>query len=285
MSQIISEDVENVFFKKLLKLTQLRDCDKENIKLPKICVLGCQSSGKSSVLESIIGLDILPRGDGVITRRPLELHLCHINSGEPYAIFEERKDIKFTDFKKVQETIEDLTDELCQTNKNIVDKPIILNVYSQTCPDLTVIDLPGVERVPIGYCPTNNKEITQNIAKRYTDDPLTIILCVINANSDIFTSDGLRIAKEIDTSGTRTIGVLTKIDTMYEGTDARKILLNEEIPLKLGYVGIKNRTKQDLINKLSMAEAKIKEKEFFNCIRLIIIYLRNFLELMHLLIN
>ncbi len=211
MNQNISEDSENVLYKKLLKLTKLTDqlLDsgvKENINLPKICVLGCQSSGKSSVLESIIGLDILPRGDGVITRRPLELHLCHINSGEPWATFEERKDIKFTDFTKVGETIEELTDELCRTNKNIVDKPIILNVYSQTCPDLTLIDLPGVKRVQIGCCPKNIEEITLNIATRYTDDPLTIILCIISANSDIATSDSLRVAKEIDTNGERTIG-------------------------------------------------------------------------------
>jgi len=268
MSKNISEDSENILFKKLRKLMnlidQLRDCGvKEYIKLPNICALGCISSGKSSVLESIIGLDFLPKGYGVVTRRPLELHLCHINSGEPYAIFEERKGIKFTDFIKIRETIENLTDELCKTNKNIVDKPIILNVYSQTCPDLTLIDLPGVQRVKVGCCSRNIEEITLNIAKRYVDDPLTIILCIIDANTDIATSDGLWLAKEIDTSGTRTIGVLTKLDIMDKGIDARKVLLNEEIPLKLGYVGIKNRTKKDMINKLSMAETIIKEKEFF----------------------
>ena len=62
--------------------------------------------------------------------------------------------------------------------------------------------------------------------------------------SDIATSDGLMLAKEIDTGGTRTLGVLKKFDIMDEGTDARKVLLNEEIPLKLGYVGVKNRSNQ-----------------------------------------
>ena len=268
MNQNISEDSENELFKKLHKLTnlteQLRASGvKENIKLPKICVLGVRSSGKSSVLESIIGLDILPRGDGVVTRRPLELHLKHINSGEPWAEFEEKKGIKFTDFTKVGETIEQLTDEVCGTFKNISNKPIILNVYSQTCPDLTLIDLPGIERIEIGYCPKNIEVIAQNIAKIYTDDPLTIILCIIQANTDIFTSDSLRLAKEIDENGERTIGVLTKLDIMDQGTDRRKDLLNEEIPLKLGYVGIRNRSKNDRINKLSLAETIIKEKEFF----------------------
>jgi len=268
MSKDTGDDKDNVLFKKLRKLInlidQLRDCGvNEYIKLPRICSLGTQSSGKSSVLESIVGLDFLPRGDGVVTRRPLELRLCHINSGEPWAIFEERKGTKFTDFVKVRETIEALTDEVCKTNKNIVDKPIVLNVYSQTCPDLTLVDLPGVTRVPIGDQPKNIEQITKDMARRYVEDPLTIILCVIAANSDIATSDGLMLAKEIDTSGSRTLGVLTKLDIMDAGTDARKALLNEEIPLKLGYVGVKNRSKQDLVNKLSMAETSRKEREFF----------------------
>ena len=268
MSKDTGDDKDNILFKKLRKLInlidQLRDCGvNEYIKLPRICSLGTQSSGKSSVLESIVGLDFLPRGDGVVTRRPLELRLCHINSGEPWAIFEERKGQKFTDFIKVRETIEALTDEVCNKNKNIIDKPIVLNVYSQTCPDLTLVDLPGVTRVPIGDQPKNIEQITKDMARRYAEDPLTIILCVIAANSDIATSDGLMLAKEIDTSGSRTLGVLTKLDIMDAGTDARRVLMNEEIPLKLGYVGVKNRSKQDLINKLSMAETSRKEKEFF----------------------
>jgi len=269
MSKDTGEDEkDNVLFKKLRKLInlidQLRDCGvNEYIKLPRICSLGTQSSGKSSVLESIVGLDFLPRGDGVVTRRPLELRLCHINSGQPWAIFEERKGVKFTDFVKVRETIEALTDEVCKTNKNIIDKPIVLNVYSQTCPDLTLVDLPGVTRVPIGDQPKNIEQITKDMARRYVEDPLTIILCVIAANSDIATSDGLMLAKEIDVSGTRTLGVLTKLDIMDAGTDAKKVLMNEEIPLKLGYVGVKNRSKQDLNNKISMAETQRKEREFF----------------------
>ena len=269
MTDISGDDKDNILFKKLRKLInlidQLRDVGvQEYIKLPRIASLGTQSSGKSSVLESIVGLDFLPRGDGVVTRRPLELRLCHIPDGQPWAIFEERKGEKFTDFNKVRETIEALTDEVCVGEKNIVDKPIVLNVYSPTCPDLTLVDLPGVTRVPVGKQPKNIEEITKKMAKRYCEDPLTIILCVIAANSDIATSDGLKMAKEIDVNGVRTLGVLTKLDIMDAGTDARKALMGEEIPLKLGYVGVKNRSKQDLVNKIPMAEAFKKEKEFFS---------------------
>ena len=264
-----TDSKDNILFQKLRKLInlidQLRDCGvNEYIKLPRIASLGTQSSGKSSVLESIVGLDFLPRGDGVVTRRPLELRLCHTETGAPWATFEEKKGVKFTDFVKVRETIEELTDEVCKEDKNIVDKPIVLNVYSQTCPDLTLIDLPGVTRVPVGKQPKNIEEITKNMAKRYCSDPITIILCVIAANSDIATSDGLKMAKELDVEGKRTLGVLTKLDIMDKGTDARKVLLNQEIPLKLGYVAVKNRSKQDLIDKIPMKEAMKKEKDFFN---------------------
>ena len=261
-------DNDNILFKKLRKLInlvdQLRDCGvQEYIQLPRIASLGTQSSGKSSVLESIVGLDFLPRGDGVVTRRPLELRLNHIADGKPWAIFDERRGEKFYDFNKVRETIEKLTDEVCEGEKNIVDKPIVLNVYSTTCPDLTLIDLPGITRVPVGKQPKNIEEITKNMAKRYCEDPLTIILCVIAANSDIATSDGLKMAKELDKNGVRTLGVLTKLDIMDKGTDAKKVLLNKEIPLKLGYIAVKNRSKQDLINKISMEETQRKEREFF----------------------
>ena len=263
-----SVDNDNILFKKLRKLInlvdQLRDCGvQEYIQLPRIASLGTQSSGKSSVLESIVGLDFLPRGDGVVTRRPLELRLNHTMDGKPWAIFDEKKGEKFYDFNKVRETIEQLTDEVCAGEKNIVDKPIVLNVFSPTCPDLTLIDLPGITRVPVGKQPKNIEEITKKMAARYCEDPLTIILCVIAANSDIATSDGLKMAKELDKNGSRTLGVLTKLDIMDKGTDAKKVLLNQEIPLKLGYIAVKNRSKQDLIDKISMAETQKKERDFF----------------------
>ena len=101
------------------------------------------------MLESIVGIDFLPRGEGVCTRRPLELRLNHLPEGsQPWAKFEEIPDTKFTDFKKVKHTIEFLTDKVCGKTKDIKDDPIILTVYSPTCPDLTLVDLPGITRIP-----------------------------------------------------------------------------------------------------------------------------------------
>jgi hypothetical protein len=101
-------------------------------------------------LESIVGIDFLPRGDGVVTRRPLELRLNHAaESITPWAKFEEVPNKKFTDFAEVKQTIDYLTDKVCGKSKNIVDKPIILAIYSHTVPDLTLIDLPGITRIPM----------------------------------------------------------------------------------------------------------------------------------------
>lgn len=119
-----------------------------------------------------------------------------------------------------------LTDKVAGIKKGIVDKPIILNIFSHTCPDLTLIDLPGITRIPLAGSdqPVDIEKITRAMAGRYCADPRTIILCVIPANADMTTSDGLHMAKELDPKGLRTIGVITKIDIMDQGTNAKRML-------------------------------------------------------------
>lgn len=86
-----------------------------------------------------------------MTRRPLELRLNHLHDEtKPWGIFEEIPGKKFYDFNEVRNQINALTDKICGAKKGIVDKPIVLNIYSHTCPDLTLIDLPGITRIPIG---------------------------------------------------------------------------------------------------------------------------------------
>jgi dynamin 1-like protein len=68
---------------------------------------------------------------------------------KPWAIFEEIPGKKFYNFTEVRDNIVSLTDKVAGDKKNIVDRPIILNIYSPTCPDLTLIDLPGITRIPI----------------------------------------------------------------------------------------------------------------------------------------
>ena len=269
----MTEKTDSVLFQRLRAMInlidKLRDLGvEEYIELPKICVLGTQSAGKSSVLESIVGMDFLPRGDGLCTRRPLELRLNYIPEtvSKPFGVFEEIKGEKFYDFDVIRTKIEELTDKEAGTNKNIIDKPIILNIKSFTCPDLTVVDLPGITRIRLNNSDQGEdiEKVTKGMAEKYCKDPLTIILSVNSANVDLSTSEGLKMALEIDKEQRRTLGVLTKIDIMDQGTNAKKTLLNQEIPLKLGYVAMKNRSQQDIKNKMKVKEALIKEKEFFD---------------------
>jgi GTP-binding protein EngB required for normal cell division len=264
-----NDDSKSLIFENLRKLInvvdELRDVGlQQYINLPRIAVLGTQSAGKSSLLESIMGIDCLPRGDGVVTRRPLELRLVHTpHIDKPWGVFEEIKGEKLTDFDKVKDRINELTDKVCGGTKGIVDQPIVLTVYSPTCPDLTLIDLPGITRVPLPGQPEDIERITKEMAGRYCKDPRTIILCVLSANADMSTSDGLQMARKWDPSGERTIGVITKIDIMDAGTNAKKMLLNQEIQLKLGYVGVKGRSQKDISDKMRVIRALDAEKEYF----------------------
>lgn len=254
-------------FKKLVTLVDnLRDIGlSDHISMPRIAVLGSQSSGKSSLLESIVGLNFLPRGSGVVTRRPLELRLIRSKdpNEKPYGQFKVEPNIKYTDFNKIRLKIEALTDELCGSNKNIVDDPIVLQVFSPNCPDLTVIDLPGITRIPIGNQPKDIERITKEMVTRYCKDERTIILAVIPANADMTTSEALQIAQTLDPQGVRTLGVITKIDIMDRGTDARNMLLNKEVKLRMGYVGVKGRSQEDVDNKVSVRQALKEELDYF----------------------
>ena len=156
-----------------------------------------------------------------------------------------------------------MTKSVCGENKNITANPLTINIFSQTCPNLTIIDLPGIVKVPVGDQPKNIEEITKEITLNYIKDPYTIILCALDANQDITTSDGLYLAKQVDYLGERTLGVLTKVDLMDEGTNCKEILENKFVPLKLGYIATKNRSKLDLINNISIKEGLLKEKIFF----------------------
>jgi hypothetical protein len=106
---------------------------------------------------------------------------------------------------------------------------------------LTLIDLPGITRISVGQ-QYDVEKVTIEMAKRYCIEDRTIILAVIPANADMATSQGLDLARKWDPKGERTLGVITKIDIMDRGTDAKKMIMNQDIPLTLGYVGIKNRS-------------------------------------------
>ncbi|GAA5845200.1 hypothetical protein JCM5353_003443 [Sporobolomyces roseus] len=259
------------------------------IDLPQIAVVGSQSSGKSSVLENIVGRDFLPRGTGIVTRRPLVLQLINrpaaakpaangdAPSDEPgsqptsdkasnpdeWAEFLHRPGEKFFDFNKVREEIVADTEAKTGKNAGISPLPIGLRIFSPNVLTLTLVDLPGLTKVAVGDQPRDIEVQIRNMLLKFIQKPNSIILAVTAANTDLANSDGLKLARECDPDGLRTIGVLTKVDLMDQGTDVVDILAGRIIPLRLGYVPVVNRGQRDIDNKRPIAQALEHEKNFF----------------------
>ncbi|XP_041958795.1 dynamin-2-like [Alosa sapidissima] len=232
-----------------------------NLDLSQIAVVGGQSAGKSSVLENFVGRDFLPRGSGIVTRRPLVLQL--VNNIAEYAEFLHCKDKKFVDFDEVRREIEVETDRITGSNKGISPIPINLRVYSPNVLNLTLIDLPGMTKVAVGDQPANIVDQIRDIVLQFIRRENCLILAVTPANTDLANSDALKIAKEVDPQGLRTIGVITKLDLMDEGTDARDIFENKLLPLRRGYIGVVNRSQKDIDSRKDISAALTAERKFF----------------------
>jgi len=231
------------------------------IDLPQIAVVGGQSAGKSSVLENFVGKDFLPRGSGIVTRRPLILQL--INGPTEYGEFLHCKGKKFMDFIQIRAEIEAETDRVTGSNKGISNLPINLRVYSPHVLNITLIDLPGLTKIPVGDQPADIEQQIKDMLMQFITKETCLILAVTPANTDLATSDALNLAKQVDPDGMRTIGVLTKLDLMDEGTDARDVLENKLLPLRRGYVGVVNRSQKDIEGRKDIKIAVEAERKFF----------------------
>ncbi|XP_025771545.1 dynamin-2 [Puma concolor] len=155
--------------------------------------------------------DFLPRGSGIVTRRPLILQL----------------------------------------------------IFSKTVLNLTLIDLPGITKVPVGDQPPDIEYQIKDMILQFISRESSLILAVTPANMDLANSDALKLAKEVDPQGLRTIGVITKLDLMDEGTDARDVLENKLLPLRRGYIGVVNRSQKDIEGKKDIRTALAAERKFF----------------------
>ncbi|KAF9167912.1 vacuolar protein sorting-associated protein 1 [Mortierella sp. AD011] len=255
------------------------------VDLPQIVVIGSQSSGKSSVLENIVGRDFLPRGSGIVTRRPLVLQLINRPSPaaattdgdskddtkeqdqkkepEEWGEFLHQPGVKYTDFNLIRDEIVRDTDAKTGKNAGISPLPINLRVYSPHVLTLTLVDLPGLTKLPVGDQPKDIEKQIRDMIVKYITKPNAIILAVTAANTDLANSDGLKLAREVDPEGARTIGVLTKIDLMDAGTDVVDILAGRVIPLRLGYVPVVNRGQRDIDTKKSISRSLEAERSFF----------------------
>uniref|UniRef100_A0A8B9PNH7 Dynamin-1-like protein n=1 Tax=Apteryx owenii TaxID=8824 RepID=A0A8B9PNH7_APTOW len=234
------------------------------------------SSGKSSVLESLVGRDLLPRGTGVVTRRPLILQLVHVSpedgrktagdengkcdprlgiDAEEWGKFLHTKNKVYTDFDEIRQEIENETERISGNNKGISPEPIHLKIFSSNVVNLTLVDLPGMTKVPVGDQPKDIELQIRELILQFISNPNSIILAVTAANTDMATSEALKIAREVDPDGRRTLAVITKLDLMDAGTDAMDVLMGRVIPVKLGIIGVVNRSQLDINNKKSVADS------------------------------
>ncbi|XP_038869377.1 dynamin-1-like protein [Salvelinus namaycush] len=246
----------------------------EIIQLPQIVVVGSQSSGKSSVLESLVGRDFLPRGSGIVTRRPLVLQLVNVPplaerrlqengiKADEWGTFLHSKNQIFTDFLEIRKEIEEETERSSGGNKGISPEPIYLKIFSPYVLNLTLVDLPGITKVPVGDQPEDIEAQVQEMILSFISNPNSLILSVSPANSDLATSDALKLAREVDPDGRRTLLVISKLDLMDAGTDALEVLLGRVIPVRLGIVGVVNRSQHDINTQKSIEDTARDEQAF-----------------------
>ncbi|KAJ3097868.1 dynamin-like GTPase mgm1 [Phlyctochytrium planicorne] len=227
-----------VLTKKLIEVRNLlKTIDNgANLQLPSIVVIGSQSSGKSSVLEAIVGHEFLPKGSNMVTRRPIELTLVHTaDSKEEYGEFPQLGLGKVKDFGHIQKTLTDLNLAVSDT-ECVSATPIELRIYSPNIPNLTLVDLPGYIQIHNRNQPAVLKEKIAELCENYIREP-NIILAVCAADVDLANSEALRASRRVDPNGMRTIGVVTKMD-LVEPDRGVSILQNTDYPLNLGYIGV-----------------------------------------------
>ncbi|KAF4075104.1 hypothetical protein AMELA_G00230810 [Ameiurus melas] len=238
----------------------------KDLALPSIAVVGDQSSGKSSVLEALSGV-ALPRGSGIVTRCPLELKLRKLNDGSKWTAIISYQDVQetFTDPSQVEGYVRRAQNVLAGDGVGICDELISLEIKSPDVCDLTLIDLPGITRVPVKGQPEDIGDQIRRLILKFIEKRETINLVVVPCNVDIATTEALRMAQGVDPNGTRTLAILTKPDLVDKGAEADilQVMQGKVVPLKKGYIMVRCRGQSDINENISLAEATRQETEFF----------------------
>ncbi|CRK09946.1 hypothetical protein BN1723_009101 [Verticillium longisporum] len=243
-------------------IDKLRECGiADQVSLPQLVVVGDQSSGKSSVLESLTGF-AFPRAAGLCTRYATQITSRRDDSESidvsiiPHPSSSESRAEQLRGFQR-SINIEDLAlaevfadannamgirgdgDDPSSTDLTTFSEDILKIVISgPTQQHLTIIDVPGIFRTSTENLTTDDDILlVRNMVKKYITDQRTIILAVIPCNVDIATQEVLTMAKEVDPDGVRTLGVLTKPDLAPEKAMQQAIcdlIQGRKNPLRLG---------------------------------------------------
>lgn len=257
------ENHSNITNKELLRInnilkninTQL--CLNTKIDTPTLVMVGSQSSGKSTLINRMLGLEVIPIGSTMETRTPINIEL--INSTSFFIEFGNYNDLKWTrtktiqitdiknkeDINKIKTEIKILTKVNAGNDMGISDKEINIKFNSPYVPNLNFIDLPGLTMIACtdrGQ-PKDIKEQIRKLITKYISNPNNIILCIMPAREDIETDIALELIKQYDTNCDRTMGVLTKVDLMNDNNNISDYILgniSKDLKLKYGYFAIKN---------------------------------------------
>jgi GTP-binding protein EngB required for normal cell division len=254
------------------------------IDLPEIIVCGEQSSGKSSVLEAISGVTF-PSKDNLCTRFATELILrrgppspikiCIIPGSNEERSPEEK--IRLSEFKReISVSAEDLElNEVIESakvamgiddsNKVFSSDILRLELSGPEQPHLTLVDLPGLFQAGSRTQSDEDSDTVKSLVLSYMRSPRSIVLAVVSAKNDFNNQAITKYSREIDPNGLRTLGLITKPDTLDKGSDSERFFVelaqNKEVNFRLGWHVLRNRdyaTRNSTLN-----ERNFKEEEFF----------------------
>ncbi|KAE8326716.1 P-loop containing nucleoside triphosphate hydrolase protein [Aspergillus sergii] len=250
------------------------------ISLPQIIVCGDQSSGKSSVLEAISGVSF-PVKSNLCTRFPTELVLrksSHIGVKVSIVPHRSRSHVEQDALSRFHEELESFEGlptlienakaamGIFTHGKAFSNDLLRVEVSGPDRPHLTIVDLPGLIHSETKLQSAADVALVQDVVQSYMKEPRSIILAVVSAKNDFANQIVLRLAREADSSGHRTLGVITKPDTLVEGSESEhqfvSLAKNQEVTFRLGWHVLKNMDTEKGNYNLSVRGQE--EAEFFS---------------------
>jgi len=250
------------------------------VSLPQIIVCGDQSSGKSSVLEAISGVSF-PVKSNLCTRFPTELVLRrapHTSAAVSIVPCDSRSESEQNALSGFQEKLDDLdgisglVDSAksamgISTHGKAFSKDLLrIEITGPDRPHLTIVDLPGLIHSETKQQAATDVELIQDVVQKYMKQPRSIILAVVSAKNDFANQVVLKLARSADATGKRTLGVITKPDTLKPGSDSEALYVslarNQEVEFRLGWHVLKNMDSE--LGKWTLVHRDTKEAEFFS---------------------